>query len=56
MAMQLQYVKVAHYERDCSCPHNKEVICNAKDCYHCGWNPKVAEIRMEKILQKGKLK
>lgn len=49
MAMQLQYVKIAHYEKDVSCPHNDGVRCDKRNCYNCGWNPKVHEKRLEQF-------
>lgn len=51
MAMKLEYVKCAHYEKDMSCPHNEACRCASKNCHKCGWNPKVAEARMQKIRQ-----
>jgi hypothetical protein len=50
----LEYVKVAHYTKDTSCPHNEGLTCREKNCYHCGWNPKVAAWRLEKIVEKRK--
>ena len=47
--MKLEYVKVAHYEKDRNCPYTDAVVCDKKKCYKCGWNPKVAQARMEKI-------
>lgn len=32
------------------CPHNNYLICLDKKCDTCGWNPEVAQQRMEKIL------
>lgn len=52
MAMKLEYVKVANYKKDFSCPHNSGVRCDEKMCYNCGWNPTVAKLRLEKIRQK----
>lgn len=49
MAIKLEYVKVANYTKQTDCPHNKELICTVKNCNRCGWNPKVAEIRLAKI-------
>lgn len=50
MAMKLEYVPVAHYEKDLSCPHNNALVCDTKKCKSCGWNPVVAKRRMDKIL------
>lgn len=33
------------------CLFNKGVVCTEKECYACGWNPKVAEARREKIRE-----
>lgn len=54
MAIQLEYVKVAQYTKDTTCPHNEAVTCERKNCRKCGWNPNVAKRRLEKIT--GKLK
>lgn len=37
------------------CPHNSEVSCNTPKCGFCGWNPKVAQKRLDDI-KKGKAK
>lgn len=37
------------------CPHNEGVACDdykQKPCHRCGWNPKVAQKRLEKICEK----
>lgn len=56
MAMKLEYVKVAKYakydRKPTVCPHNDACRCENQDCYNCGWNPKVAKMRIEK-LKKG---
>lgn len=31
------------------CDHNEHVICRDRKCEKCGWNPVVAEARLEKI-------
>ena len=49
MAIKLEYVKVGNYKKSTECPHNEAVCCKSKNCYHCGWNPNVAKIRLEKI-------
>jgi hypothetical protein len=28
------------------CQFNSEVVCDNAECYHCGWNPKVAKARL----------
>lgn len=48
--MELKYVKVANYVKPTVCPHNDACRCEVKNCYNCGWNPKVAKMRMDKIL------
>lgn len=58
MAIKLEYYKTAPYkkEKTFTCPNNQGVVCSAKDCYYCGWNPTRAKLRMAKILEKGTLK
>lgn len=38
--------------RPFQCPHNREVHCSVKKCAACGWNPEVAQRRMDKFLGK----
>lgn len=53
--MKLQYIKNDPDWKDRKrtaqkrkpCPYNDGVWCNSKACYRCGWNPKVAQTRME---------
>ena len=52
MAMKLEYVKVANYIKPTVCPHNDACRCTERNCYKCGWNPKVAQMRMDKVLKK----
>lgn len=47
--MALEYVKVAQYEKDLSCPHNNALVCDVKKCKACGWNPTVAKMRLNKV-------
>lgn len=50
--MELQYYKVdPNYkkERQFVCPHNNEVMCDFKKCHKCGWHPKTAKIRLDRI-------
>lgn len=52
--MELQYYKVdPNYkkERQFVCPHNDGVMCSVKNCYHCGWHPTTAKIRLAKIIK-----
>lgn len=51
--MELEYIKVEKQDKGpYQCPHNEACVCQKKDCYHCGWNPTVAQRRLEKILGK----
>ena len=34
-------------EKNTSCPYNEGCACYTKDCWKCGWNPKVAQKRQE---------
>ncbi len=43
-----KYTKPQYYD----CHHNEGCRCKVKDCYHCGWNPKVAAYREAKIKRK----
>ena len=36
-------------ERDC--PFNMAIICDSEECYHCGWDPKVAQKRQEDFVK-----
>lgn len=58
MAIKLEYYKVdPNYKRKpYVCPHNDACTCMVKECYKCGWHPKVSKRRMDKILEKGGLK
>ena len=50
----MEYYKVdPNYKKEQSfvCPHNDGVMCSVKDCYHCGWNPRVSRYRLNKILR-----
>lgn len=49
--MKLEYCKPSGYKKPefYDCPHNEACRCRHKDCYHCGWNPKVQEIRERKL-------
>ena len=51
MAIKLEYVKTAHYEKGKKCPKNSGVLCSAKECHKCGWNPTVQKARLEKIME-----
>ena len=35
------------------CPFNEGVACDASHCWKCGWNPAVAQRRLNEILGKG---
>ena len=53
MAMKLEYVKCAQYEKReyHDCPHNEGCRCRLKNCHNCGWHPNVAKARMQKVMQ-----
>ena len=36
------------------CPHNEHLVCEVHNCSQCGWNPEVAQARLEKIVAKMK--
>lgn len=36
------------------CPYNPGSYCDAPACYKCGWNPEVAECRLENDLKEEK--
>lgn len=51
--MELEYYKVQKKEKaPIVCPHNEACRCLVKDCYHCGWHPKVAKMRAERLQRK----
>jgi hypothetical protein len=33
-----------------TCPNNEAVVCTQKVCWKCGWNPKVAQKRLEVMV------
>ena len=33
------------------CPYNYEVDCEASKCDRCGWNPKVAQKRVQEVMK-----
>lgn len=56
--MELQYYKVQSYQKNDrgveTCPHNDACQCDRyqrRDCYRCGWNPKVAQRRSEMVMK-----
>ena len=54
MAIKLEYVKVASYEKKpVVCQYNEGCQCTVKSCYNCGWNPVVAKMRLDKLQEKG---
>lgn len=55
MAMKLEYVPVANYTKNTGCPYNDTLRCEVKNCKRCGWNPVVAQQRIDKILRKGRI-
>jgi hypothetical protein len=36
-------------QKSTPCPYNEGVQCYQKDCWRCGWNPKVAEVRNKRL-------
>jgi hypothetical protein len=34
-----------------ACPFNDAVVCDSKECYHCGWDPEVAKARQEELVK-----
>lgn len=32
------------------CQYNDAIACDCEECYHCGWDPEVAEQRKAKIM------
>ena len=32
------------------CQYNEGIICDSDECYHCGWDPEVAERRKKKLM------
>ena len=34
-----------------TCQFNEAVVCDRKECYHCGWDPEVAKAREEDFLR-----
>lgn len=34
------------------CQYNQGVVCGKADCEHCGWNPDVAQARLDTILKR----
>lgn len=49
--MELVYYKPSGYRKPdfYNCHYNEACRCKIRDCYHCGWNPKVQEIRERKL-------
>lgn len=33
------------------CPHNYEIDCEASKCDRCGWNPEVAQKRIQEVTK-----
>lgn len=51
--MELQYYRVdKKIHGKYVCPHNDACRCVQKNCGGCGWNPKVAKRRVDKLLAK----
>lgn len=54
--VQLQYIKndpdwkkKKKSQKKTTCPYNEGCVCLKKDCKRCGWNPRVAKARMERM-------
>ena len=54
--MELEYIKndpdwkaKKKAQKNTDCPYNEGLICEKKECWRCGWNPKVAEVRMARM-------
>lgn len=44
-------VKKKKENKEPRCPNNRWVVCdNQCNCANCGWNPEVAQQRMDKVL------
>lgn len=54
--MELQYIKNdPNYKKERGmyvCSYNPECRCLKRDCYRCGWNPKVAQARKEAMHER----
>ena len=37
-------------QKNTACPYNEALICAKKECWLCGWNPKVEKARTEKFM------
>ena len=33
------------------CQYNDMVVCDSEECYHCGWDPEVAQKREEEFVR-----
>lgn len=62
--VRLQYIKndpdwksKRKSEKSAPCPYNEGCHCTSKDCWRCGWNPKVEKARKEayerRVLENG---
>ena len=34
-----------------TCQFNEAVVCDRKECYHCGWDPEVADARAKDFVK-----
>ena len=41
---------MGNYKKPNVCPHNKRVACTTVQCERCGWDPTVAQKRLEALL------
>jgi hypothetical protein len=37
------------------CDYNDQVVCDKRECYHCGWDPEVAQERLREVRTEKKL-
>ena len=42
-------IKNAPIPREVACRYADGVVCSKRDCEKCGWNPKTADARLEKL-------
>lgn len=52
--VKLEYYKIPKrdHRKMHDCHFNEGCQCPIKKCYECGWNPKVAAMRLAEILEK----
>lgn len=51
--MDIKFEKATKYNKKPTvCPYNDACQCMVKKCNRCGWNPTVAQMRMDKALNR----